>query len=231
MNQRKKPEEILRIIKSKIKNRAYIDKVGERFDYKKATDSQEDKLKILISIMLSARTKDELTEIISERIFKKYSIGELQKLSTEQISRLIYPVGFYKRKAENIKKLFLKIKEDFNGKVPDNLEELLKLPGVGRKTANLYLSVVHKKPAICVDTHVHRISNRIGFVKTKNPFETEKELEKFFAKKYWSRINEVLVPFGKEICKPIRPRCSVCSIKSYCNYYNNQQKQKINKNT
>lgn len=229
MKRNKNPEDILRIISSQIKNRAYIDRAADKIRKNDKNNNKkinnEERLKILISIMLSARTKDELTEKIAEKLFKNYSISDLEKISVNQISKLIYPVGFYNVKAKNIKRLIEKINKYYNGKVPDNIQELLKLPGIGRKTANLYLSVVHKKPAICVDTHVHRISNRIGFVKTKNPFETEKALEKVFKKNYWSKINEVLVPFGKEICKPINPKCEVCRIKDYCRYY----KDKINK--
>jgi endonuclease-3 len=221
-----KAEKLLELMKIQVTNRAYIDRKGEDINQKdKNLDSEEEKLKILISIILSARTKDELSEKVSERIFKSYSVEQLKRFSVEKISKLIYPVGFYKRKAENIKKLFEKIKKEFDGKVPDALGNLLKLPGVGRKTANLYISVVHKKPSICVDTHVHRISNRIGIVKTKTPFETERALEKIFPKEHWSSINEVFVPFGKEICKPINPRCNICRIRDYCAYY----KEGINK--
>ncbi|MGB9749022.1 MAG: endonuclease III domain-containing protein [Candidatus Woesearchaeota archaeon] len=227
MNRKTRAEKILRIIKSQIRNRAYIDRAGENALRKnRILNSEDEKFRILISIILSARTKDELTEKVSERIFKNYSVEQLQKFSAQKISRLIYPVGFYKKKAENIKKLFRKINEEFDGKIPKDLENLLMLPGVGRKTANLYLSVVHKKPSICVDTHVHRISNRIGFVKTKTPLETEMALEKIFAKEYWSMINEVLVPFGKEICRPVNPKCSICIIRERCNYYKEAKNKK-----
>ena len=169
--------------------------------------------------MLSARTKDELTEEVSERLFSKYNTKELCELPVSRIERLIYPVGFYRTKARNIKKLCEVINKEFSGVVPNNIEELLKLPGVGRKTANLFLSVVHSQDRICVDTHVHRISNRLGIVKTKSPVETEKALERFFPKKLWKEVNKVMVPFGKSICKPVRPRCDVCKLKHYCKYY------------
>ena len=199
---------VLRIMKSQIGFKAYVDRIKTK-----------DKLRVLISIMLSARTKDELTEEVSERLFSEYSSEELCKLKTSEISKLIYPVGFYKTKAKNIKKLCVMIKERFKNRVPNKMEDLLKLPGVGRKTANLYLAVVHGEKTVCVDTHVHRISNRLGIADTKTPFETENALKELFPKRFWPEINRVMVPFGKSICKPVRPNCSVCNLKDYCNYY------------
>jgi len=208
------PVRILSLMKSQIGFRAYIDRV-----------EVDDPLRVLISIMLSARTKDELTEEVSERLFSKYNSKELCELPVSRIERLIYPVGFYRTKARNIKKLCEVINKEFSGVVPNNIDELLKLPGVGRKTANLFLSVVHSQDRICVDTHVHRISNRLGIVKTKSPVETEKVLERFFPKKLWKEINKVMVPFGKSICKPVRPRCDICKLKHYCKYYKNLKKE------
>ncbi len=208
------PVRILSLMKSQIDFKAYIDRV-----------EVDDPLRVLISIMLSARTKDELTEEVSERLFSKYNSKELCELPVSRIERLIYPVGFYRTKARNIKKLCEVINKEFSGVVPNNIDDLLKLPGVGRKTANLFLSVVHAQDRICVDTHVHRISNRLGIVKTKSPVETEKVLERFFPKKLWKEINKVMVPFGKSICKPVRPRCDICKLKHYCKYYKNLKKE------
>lgn len=173
---------------------------------------QESPFKILISTILSARTKDETTAKASEKLFSKAkSLNDLKKLSVKEIEKLIYPVGFYKTKAKNLKKLS-EIK-----KIPGTIEELIELPGVGRKTANLVVSRAFKKPAICVDVHVHRILNRLGYIETKNPFETEMELRKKLPKRLWRKINSVLVLFGQNLCKPLSPFCSRCPIEKYCN--------------
>ncbi len=176
--------------------------------------------KVLVSTIISARTKDKTTLEASERLFKNVSkVQDLNKLSLADIEALIYPVGFYRQKAKYLKQLPEKIKE-FNDQVPDSIEELIKLPGVGRKTANLVLAVAFKKPAICVDTHVHRIMNRLGYVKTKTPFETEMILRKKMPKKYWLDINSILVAFGQSICTPLSPWCSRCPIEKYCTKIN-----------
>lgn len=176
-----------------------------------------DPFKILISTILSLRTKDEVTAKASERLFKKADNPyDMVKLSEEEIEKLIYPVGFYRNKAKTIKKICKTLIEKYNGKVPDSLDELLKLKGVGRKTANLVVTLGFDKPGICVDTHVHRIMNRIGYVKTKTPEETEFALRKKLPKKYWKIINELLVALGQHICHPTSPKCSVCPIKDYC---------------
>ncbi|WP_456464407.1 endonuclease III [Persephonella sp.] len=172
---------------------------------------------ILISTIISLRTKDQVTAQTSERLFKIAKTPEdILKLSEEEIQKAIYPAGFYKNKAKTIKEIARIIVEKYNGKVPDTLEELLKLPGVGRKTANLVLALSFGKPAICVDIHVHRITNRLGFVKTKNPEETEKQLMKKVPVEYWNRINDLLVAFGQTICKPVSPLCSKCPVEKYC---------------
>ncbi|MEM2954787.1 MAG: endonuclease III [Candidatus Nanoarchaeia archaeon] len=174
--------------------------------------------KILISGILSTRTKDETTISACKRLFSKVkNIVSLGKLSTKEIEQLIYPVGFYMTKAKNLKKLSKIIQKDFKGKIPNTIEKLLKLPGVGRKVANLVLSVAFKKPAICVDTHVHRIMNRLGYIKTKSPLETEMALRKKLPKKYWRKINYFLVFLGQSICTPKFPKCEECPIKKYCN--------------
>ncbi len=172
---------------------------------------------ILISTIISLRTKDEVTAEASERLFKLADNPyDMLKLSEEEIAKAIYPAGFYRNKAKTIKKISRILVEKYNGQVPDSLEELLKLPGVGRKTANLVLALSFNKPAICVDVHVHRITNRLGFVKTKTPEETEQELMKKVPKKYWNKINDLLVAFGQTICKPVSPFCSKCPVSQYC---------------
>lgn len=183
--------------------------------------------KILVSTILSLRTRDEITLKASKNLFRVVDSPEdILKLSHEELERLIYPVGFYRNKAKVLKEIAKELIESYGGKVPDNLEELLSLKGVGRKTANLVLSVGYGKPAICVDTHVHRISNRLGWVKTKNPQETEFELIKMVPKKYWRDINRILVAFGQTICKPVKPKCEICPIIEHCEAsgYGNIQK-------
>ncbi|WP_456484992.1 endonuclease III domain-containing protein [Desulfurobacterium sp.] len=176
-----------------------------------------DPFKILISTILSLRTKDEVTARASERLFKKADNPyDMVKLSEKEIEELIYPVGFYRNKAKTIKEICKTLIEKYDGKVPDSLDELLKLKGVGRKTANLVVTLGFNKPGICVDTHVHRIMNRIGYVKTKTPEETEFALRKKLPKKYWKIINELLVSLGQHICHPISPKCSICPIRDYC---------------
>jgi endonuclease-3 len=172
---------------------------------------------ILISTLLSLRTKDEVTIEATKKLFKKANTPyEMLKLPKEEIEKLIYPVGFYPTKAGRIIEISQILIEKYNGKVPDSMEELLELPGVGRKTANLVLAEGYKIPAICVDTHVHRISNRIGYVKTKTTDQTETELRKKLPKKYWIIYNEILVAFGQTLCRPISPYCSKCPVKEYC---------------
>jgi len=155
--------------------------------------------KILISTILSSRTKDEITLAASKRLFKKApNIRLLRKLNIKILRKLIYPVGFYNTKAKQLKKLAKEIDEKYDGKIPDSRRELMKLPGVGRKTANLVLNLAFSKPAIAADTHVHRISNLLGWVKTKTPEETEKELTKILPKKYWKDINRLFVSIGRQ---------------------------------
>ncbi len=179
---------------------------------------KKDPYKVLISTVLSLRTKDEVTHKASERLYQKASTPqEMVRLSPQEIERLIYPVGFYKRKAKNIIEISNILIEKYNGKVPDDIDELLKLPGVGRKTANLVVTLGYGKLGICVDTHVHRLSNRLGIVKTKTPKETEFALRKILPKKYWIEYNDLLVTWGQNICTPISPKCSMCKISSYCN--------------
>lgn len=172
---------------------------------------------LLISTIMSLRTKDETTAPASRRLFRLASTpDQMIKLTTEEIEELIYPVGFYRNKASQILELSHRLINEFDSKVPDDLDALLSFRGVGRKTANLVLSVGFDKPAICVDIHVHRISNRLGFVKTKTPDETELQLMKKLPKSEWNRINDLLVAFGQTICKPVSPFCSQCKISHLC---------------
>jgi exodeoxyribonuclease III len=176
----------------------------------------KDPFKVLVATILSARTKDETTAKASARLFKKApDLASLQKLSEEEILKRIYPVGFYKSKAGYLAKL-PKALEEFSGEIPDDIDSLVKLPGVGRKTANLVRSVAFGKPAICVDTHVHRIMNIWGYVKTRTPLETEMALREKLPGKHWMEINSILVAFGQGTCRPVSPHCDRCVIESSC---------------
>ena len=173
--------------------------------------------KTLIATILSARSKDETIIKVVEKLWKKYSTpGEIADAPLEKLEELVYSSGTYHQKAIRIKETSKIIHEQFQDQVPDTLEELIKLPGVGRKVANCVLNISFNKDAIAVDTHVHRISNRIGWVTTKNPEKTEKALELLFPKPHWKRINYTLVSFGKNICKPKNPLCSNCTINNQC---------------
>lgn len=180
----------------------------------------ENAFQVLVATVISARTRDEVTALAASRLFKKASdAAHLAQLDHEQISSLIYPAGFYKTKAINLKKLGGILKDKYQGNVPDTLEKLVELPGVGRKTANLVLSQAFKKPAICVDIHVHRITNRIGFINTNTPLQTEMALREKVKNKYWRMINSLFVAFGQTICKPISPKCIECPLnKTSCSY-------------
>ncbi len=178
---------------------------------------RNDPFRVLVCGILSTRTKDGLTHKICERFFKIVKKPEdLKGLSLEEIEKLIYPVGFYRMKARYLKQIGEIITEKYKGKVPDSLEELLKLPGVGRKVANLVLSKGYGKPAIVVDVHVHRIVNRWCLVKTKNPEETERELMNLIPTEYWKEINYLLVAFGQTICTPQKPKCEKCPVENLC---------------
>ncbi|MEN2998888.1 MAG: endonuclease III [Brevinematia bacterium] len=175
---------------------------------------------ILVSTILSLRTKDEITYSVASELFKDLKEArDFVEISTKELERMIYPVGFYRNKAKAIKKIAKEILEKYGGNVPANIDDLLNLPGVGRKTANLVLSTAFGKNVICVDTHVHRISNRLGLVNTKTPEETEVELMKVLPKNYWKKINHLMVSFGQTICKPVKPRCDVCKLVDLCKYY------------
>jgi len=177
-----------------------------------------DPFKVLVTTILSARTKDETTAQAAKRLFAEvHEMGDLKKLRINRIEKLIYPVGFYKNKAHYLKQLPDTLKLLYNNEIPQTVDELVKLPGVGRKTANLTVAVAFNKPAICVDVHVHRICNRWGYVSTKTPFETEMRLRQILPERYWTTFNSYLVSFGQHRCLPINPRCSECPIARYCN--------------
>lgn len=178
---------------------------------------QRDPFVILISTLLSLRTKDEVTELTTERLFRLASTpAEMLKIPEQKIATTIYPVGFYRVKARTIHHVCRELIERFDSRVPDNLEELLDIKGVGRKTANLVISLAYGKPGICVDTHVHRISNRLGYVKTKTPDETEFALRAKLPCRHWIIYNTLMVAFGRRTCKPVSPLCSACPINLYC---------------
>jgi endonuclease-3 len=180
-------------------------------------DDSKDPFCVLIACLLSLRTQDKTTAGASRRLFSlAKSPEQMSRLPVGVIQRAIYPVGFYRTKARTIKSLCRDIIHRFKGKVPDHLDELLTLKGVGRKTANLVITLGFNKPGICVDTHVHRICNRWGYVKTRKPDETEKVLRDKLPLKYWNILNDLLVPYGQNLCKPISPFCSRCKISRYC---------------
>ena len=176
-----------------------------------------DPYQILIATILSLRTKDTLTSQVAPRLFDLASTPyQMISHTPDEIERAIYPVGFYRNKAKSILAISHTLIEDYGGTVPDDLDELLKLPGVGRKTANLVVTRGFNKPGICVDTHVHRITNRWGYVETKTPEQTEMALRDKLPPKYWIMINDRLVAYGQNLCKPISPFCSQCKISRYC---------------
>jgi endonuclease-3 len=176
-----------------------------------------DPFKVLISCILSLRTQDKTTGEASQRLFRlAQTPGKMSGLSAERIQKAIYPVGFYRVKAQRIRDLSREIEEKYNGKVPGTIEELLSLKGVGRKTANLVVTLGYDQPGICVDTHVHRISNRWGLIQTKNPAQTEFALREILPVRYWKKLNGYLVAFGQGICKPISPLCTQCQIRIFC---------------
>ncbi len=177
----------------------------------------QDPYRILVGTILSARTKDQTTAAALTRLFPiAPDFDALEKLSIEEIETLIYPVGFYHDKAKHLKALPETLRKRFNGIIPHTLEELIELPGVGRKTANLVVALAFHLPAICVDTHVHRINNRLGIVQTKTPLETEMALRKILPERLWIPWNSIFVSFGQTRCKPIGPQCDGCPIAHYC---------------
>ena len=203
-------DDIFRLLQSGLRgnDKPSVSTVAER---------SSDPYRILFSTIISLRTRDEVTLAASERLFScAGSLTELDRLSKAKIETLIYPAAFYRNKAANIKKCVSILLKDFGGKIPCSREELLQLPGVGRKTANLTLNLGFGINAICVDTHVHRISNRTGWVNTANPDETESTLEKILPERFWIPLNELLVSYGQQVCTPLSPRCSICTIRKHC---------------
>ncbi|MEW6295656.1 MAG: endonuclease III [Candidatus Diapherotrites archaeon] len=179
-----------------------------------------DPFRVLISTVLSQRTRDANTDKASKNLFAKFnSPKKLARAGLMEIQKLIRPSGFYKVKAKRIKAISKQLTENFNGRVPEKIEGLLSLEGVGRKTANCVLVYAFNIPAIPVDTHVHRISNRIGLVKAKTPEQTEKALVKVIPRNYWIELNDLMVKFGQRICLPRNPKCSICHLKIFCDYY------------
>ncbi|VVB96577.1 G/T mismatches repair enzyme [uncultured archaeon] len=194
------------LIISRLKNRYPPGKFNSR-----------DPFRQLIATVLSQRSRDDVTDRASEKLFSKYGTpAALAHADVADIEELIREVGFYRIKAPRVKEIARIISNDFKGKVPGDMETLLSLPGVGRKTANCVLVYGFGKDAIAVDTHVHRISNRLGFVSTKTPEETELKLREVLPKRYWRYINELLVRFGQDICRPVGPKCGVCMIGELC---------------
>ncbi len=178
---------------------------------------KRDPFEILISCILSLRTQDKTTEEASQRLFRLARTPQaISRLSAQRIQKAIYPVGFYRVKAQQLRELGKRIAEEYGGKVPGTIDELLQLKGVGRKTANLVVTLGYGKPGICVDTHVHRITNRWALVKTKHPTQTEFALREILPIRYWRKLNGYLVAFGQGICKPISPLCSRCTVRPFC---------------
>ena len=186
-------------------------------EFVKLMDSFKNPYLVLIACILSLRTNDKTTYPATLRMLELAKTPkEMKNVSVEDLSKAIYPVGFYDNKARQIIELSKTIDEELGGKVPGEIEDLIKFKGVGRKTANLVLSLGFNKPAICVDVHVHRIFNRLGYIKTKTPEETEFALREKLPQKYWIDINTLLVTHGQNVCKPIKPKCSECPIARYC---------------
>ncbi len=180
-------------------------------------EDQRDPFVILISTLLSLRTKDEVTAVATERLFTLASTPQdMLRVSLDKIVRMIYPVGFYRVKARTIHHVCRELIKRFDSKVPDDIDDLLSIKGIGRKTANLVVTLAYGKDGICVDTHVHRISNRLGYVKTKTPNETEFVLRAKLPRRHWIIYNTIMVAFGRQTCKPVSPLCSLCPVNKYC---------------
>ncbi len=200
---------ILGILKRQQNKDTMLGSMGKRYDA----------FKILISTILSARSRDEVTYPICEELFLRYpDVDSLAKADPKDVEKIIRRIGFYKNKTKNIIRAAEILLADFGGKVPDSMDDLLKLPGVGRKVAGCVLVYAFKKDAIPADTHVHRVSNRTGLVKTGMPEKTEIELMKITPRRYWQLVNDLFVFHGKNVCKPITPLCFQCKIIKYCKY-------------
>lgn len=179
--------------------------------------THHDPFRVLIATILSLRTKDLVTAGAAGRLFAIAHTPEtMLNLSPQKIQKMIYPVGFYRRKATQIVQICQRLVNDFHSKVPEDIDTLLTFPGVGRKTANLVVSEGFNRPAVCIDTHNHRILNRLGYVKTSTPHETEFQIRKILPRKYWAELNYLLVAHGQHVCAPISPKCSQCAVARYC---------------
>lgn len=173
--------------------------------------------KVLVSCIISLRTKDEVTASASTRLFERAATPDaMQAVPEDEVAGLIYPAGFYRNKARQIVEISKRLVAEYGGTVPDEIDELLKFKGVGRKTANLVVTLGYGKPGICVDTHVHRICNRWGYVSTRTPDETETALRRILPVEHWIEINDLLVAFGQNHCHPVSPRCSTCRLAAIC---------------
>lgn len=204
-----------------------IDAKQPQSEFVKLMDSFKDPYLVLIACILSLRTNDRTTYPATLRMLKLAKTPEkMMNVSEDDLAKAIYPVGFYKNKAGQIIELSRLIVEKYDGKVPDSIDELCKFRGVGRKTANLVMTLGFGVPAICVDVHVHRIFNRLGYVKTKTPEETEFALREKLPVKYWIPVNSLLVTHGQNVCKPINPKCDICPIKKFCDRINVKDSQK-----
>ena len=182
-----------------------------------AKESDRDPFLILISTLLSLRTKDRTTREAGDRLFAMARTpAAMLKLPLKKLERVIYPVGFYRTKANAIHQICRRLIDEYGGVVPDSIDELVTFPGVGRKTANLVVTIGYGKPGICVDIHVHRISNRWGYIKTKTPEESEQALRRTLPKQYWIIYNDLLVPYGQNLCLPVSPLCSTCKLTELC---------------
>lgn len=180
-------------------------------------EASDSPFKILISCILSLRTQDSTTAQASRRLFALADAPKtMVRLSAKKIEQAIFPVGFYRIKAKTILEICRSLNEKYRGRVPDEIDELIKFKGVGRKTANLVVTLGYNKPGICVDTHVHRISNRWGYIKAATPEKTEVALREKLPKQYWIEYNDLLVSFGQQLCRPISPLCSQCPVAKYC---------------
>ena len=180
-------------------------------------ETEQDPFKVLVSTILSARTKDDATAAATRRLFEAATTPEeIGALPAAELERLIFPVGFYRTKAKNLRLAMGVLRERFGGDVPQTVEELIELPGVGRKTANLVVTEGFRRPGICVDTHVHRITNLWGYVDTRNPLETEMALRAKLPRSQWIGLNKTLVSFGQKLCVPVSPWCSRCPVEEWC---------------
>ena len=197
-----------------------VEELNDVFEIRVFLD--HDPYRVLVRTILSQRTRDENTDQATNNLFSKYKdIYEVVEAPTDDVQELIKPAGFYRVKAGRIQEVSQILIDEYGGEVPDTLEELVKLPGVGRKTANCVLVFAFELPAIPVDTHVHRISNRMGLVDTKTPDETEIELSKIAPKDLWIKLNDLMVQFGQNICKPTSPQCEMCPVNYLCDYDGN----------